>query len=78
MKCHVTAPLNFLLFVSVLQIVRSIGPLEYILNTPSHHRVHHGNSLHMIDTVYSASKQNVVKILMKMRNERILSLAGVF
>ena len=53
-------------------------PLEYILNTPSHHRVHHGNSLHMIETVYSASKQNMVKILIKMRNERILSLAGVF
>ena len=25
------------------EIVRSLGPLEYILNTPSHHRVHHGN-----------------------------------
>lgn len=26
------------------QIVRSLGPLEYILNTPSHHRVHHGKN----------------------------------
>ena len=25
------------------EVVRSLGPLEYILNTPSHHRVHHGN-----------------------------------
>ena len=25
------------------EIVRTLGPLEYILNTPSHHRVHHGN-----------------------------------
>ena len=25
------------------EIVRSLGPLEYIFNTPSHHRVHHGN-----------------------------------
>ena len=24
------------------EIVRSLGPLEYIFNTPSHHRVHHG------------------------------------
>ena len=25
------------------EIVRSLGPLEYIFNNPSHHRVHHGN-----------------------------------
>lgn len=25
------------------EIVRCLGPLEYIFNTPSHHRVHHGN-----------------------------------
>ena len=24
------------------EVVRYIGPLEYILNTASHHRVHHG------------------------------------
>ena len=24
------------------EIVKSIGPLEYVLNTASHHRVHHG------------------------------------
>lgn len=24
------------------QIIRTLGPLEVILNTPSHHRVHHG------------------------------------
>ena len=23
-------------------VVSNIGPLEWILNTPSHHRVHHG------------------------------------
>ena len=26
------------------EMVKSIGPLEYILNTASHHRVHHGSS----------------------------------
>lgn len=24
------------------EVVPSLGPLEYVLNTPSHHRVHHG------------------------------------
>lgn len=24
------------------EAIKSLGPLEYILNTPSHHRVHHG------------------------------------
>jgi len=24
------------------EIIDDIGPLEWILNTPSHHRVHHG------------------------------------
>ena len=33
------------------EIVRSIGPLEYILNTPSHHRVHHGNLMFFLDCV---------------------------
>jgi alkylglycerol monooxygenase len=24
------------------ECISTLGPLEYILNTPSHHRVHHG------------------------------------
>lgn len=24
------------------EVIYKMGPLEYILNTPSHHRVHHG------------------------------------
>merc|ERR1711976_949910 len=28
-------------------------PLEFILNTPSHHRVHHGRNPHCIDTNYA-------------------------
>ena len=27
------------------ELVKDIGPLEYILNTPKHHRVHHGKSV---------------------------------
>ena len=27
------------------ELVKDLGPLEYILNTAKHHRVHHGNSV---------------------------------
>ena len=29
--------------------IRSLGPLEYVLNTPSHHRVHHGKNVRYLD-----------------------------
>jgi len=31
------------------ELVRSLGPLEWVLNTPSHHRVHHGSNARYID-----------------------------
>lgn len=31
------------------ETIRSLGPLEWILNTPSHHRVHHGANDEYID-----------------------------
>jgi len=31
------------------ELVRSLGPLEVVLNTPSHHRVHHGSNPRYID-----------------------------
>jgi len=31
------------------QLVRSLGPLEWVMNTPSHHRVHHGSNWQYID-----------------------------
>jgi sterol desaturase/sphingolipid hydroxylase (fatty acid hydroxylase superfamily) len=31
------------------ELVRSLGPFELVLNTPSHHRVHHGSNLRYID-----------------------------
>lgn len=31
------------------ELVRSMGPLEKVLNTPSHHRVHHGANAKYID-----------------------------
>ena len=34
------------------QIVGKLGPLEWILNTPSHHRVHHGANTEYIDKNY--------------------------
>jgi len=31
------------------ELVQSLGPLEFVLNTPSHHRVHHGSNQRYID-----------------------------
>jgi len=35
------------------EVVRSLGPLEYILNTASHHRVHHGANRYCLDKNYA-------------------------
>jgi len=35
------------------EMVKSIGPLEYILNTASHHRVHHGANRYCLDKNYA-------------------------
>ncbi|XP_029635337.1 alkylglycerol monooxygenase-like isoform X1 [Octopus sinensis] len=37
------------------EYIRSLGPLEHILNTPSHHRVHHGRNPYCIDKNYGGS-----------------------
>lgn len=37
------------------ELVGKLGPLEYILNTPSHHRVHHGSNLYCIDKNYGGT-----------------------
>jgi sterol desaturase/sphingolipid hydroxylase (fatty acid hydroxylase superfamily) len=34
------------------QIIGKLGPLEWIFNTPSHHRVHHGANKQYIDKNY--------------------------
>ena len=34
------------------EAVRSLGPLEWLLNTPSHHRVHHGSNPRYLDRNY--------------------------
>ena len=34
------------------QIVDKLGPLEWVFNTPSHHRVHHGSNKQYIDKNY--------------------------
>lgn len=31
------------------EVIRSLGPLEGVLNTPSHHRVHHGSNKQYLD-----------------------------
>ena len=35
-----------------LQTVGKLGPLEWFLSTPSHHRVHHGRNPYCIDKNY--------------------------
>lgn len=37
------------------QLIDTIGPLEYILNTASHHRVHHGRNPYCIDKNYAGT-----------------------
>ena len=34
------------------QIINKLGPLEWVFNTPSHHRVHHGSNAQYIDKNY--------------------------
>uniref|UniRef100_A0AAY4ENH3 Alkylglycerol monooxygenase n=1 Tax=Denticeps clupeoides TaxID=299321 RepID=A0AAY4ENH3_9TELE len=37
------------------EVVRDLGPLEWVLNTPSHHRVHHGRNPYCIDKNYGGT-----------------------
>lgn len=34
------------------ELIRTLGPLEWVLNTPSHHRVHHGSNEIYLDKNY--------------------------
>ncbi|XP_044734945.1 alkylglycerol monooxygenase-like [Chrysoperla carnea] len=34
------------------EVIKSIGPLEYIFNCPKHHRVHHGSNVYCLDKNY--------------------------
>ncbi|XP_055901651.1 alkylglycerol monooxygenase-like isoform X1 [Biomphalaria glabrata] len=34
-------------------VIHHLGPLEYVLNTPSHHRVHHGRNPNYVDKNYA-------------------------
>ena len=35
------------------EVVKDIGPLEYVLNTAKHHRVHHGSNRYCLDKNYA-------------------------
>ncbi|KYO26742.1 alkylglycerol monooxygenase isoform X1 [Alligator mississippiensis] len=37
------------------EVIDNLGPLEWILNTPSHHRVHHGRNPYCIDKNYGGT-----------------------
>ncbi|XP_028985544.1 alkylglycerol monooxygenase isoform X2 [Betta splendens] len=34
------------------ELIRDLGPLEWVFNTPKHHRVHHGRNIYCIDKNY--------------------------
>jgi len=36
------------------QLVKSIGPLEHIFNSPKHHHVHHGSNRYCLDKNYGS------------------------
>ncbi|XP_061443133.1 alkylglycerol monooxygenase isoform X2 [Rhineura floridana] len=37
------------------EVIKNLGPLEFLLNTPSHHRVHHGRNRYCIDKNYGGT-----------------------
>ncbi|CAD5125186.1 DgyrCDS13427 [Dimorphilus gyrociliatus] len=37
------------------ELIDTLGPLEWIMNTPSHHRVHHGRNPYCIDKNYAGT-----------------------
>ncbi|MBY0588919.1 sterol desaturase family protein [bacterium] len=37
------------------RLVKKLGPIEWVLNTPSHHRVHHGRNLQYLDKNYGGT-----------------------
>lgn len=39
-------------FIQHTEVIPKLGPLEWIVNTPSHHRVHHGSNPQYIDKNY--------------------------
>lgn len=39
-------------FIQHTQIIPKLGPIEWVVNTPSHHRVHHGSNPQYIDKNY--------------------------
>jgi sterol desaturase/sphingolipid hydroxylase (fatty acid hydroxylase superfamily) len=40
-------------FFTHTEFIDRMGPLEWVLNTPSHHRVHHGTNLQYLDRNYA-------------------------
>ncbi|KAF7252851.1 Alkylglycerol monooxygenase [Varanus komodoensis] len=49
------AVLNVKLYDTSVKVINNLGPLEFILNTPSHHRVHHGRNPYCIDKNYGGT-----------------------
>lgn len=48
---HIQLNLLFQFWIHT-ELIKDLGPLEWIFNTPKHHRVHHGRNLYCIDKNY--------------------------
>lgn len=42
-------------FVCHTRLIGKLGPIEWVFNTPSHHRVHHGRNLKYLDKNYAGT-----------------------
>ena len=54
-SCHLWKCIHAHYIFYIFQYIKTLGPLEYILNTPSHHRVHHGRNPYCIDKNYAGT-----------------------
>ncbi|XP_062421538.1 alkylglycerol monooxygenase [Pungitius pungitius] len=53
MQCRwVESIFNVVYVIVLIQLIRDLGPLEWVFNTPKHHRVHHGRNEYCIDKNY--------------------------
>lgn len=44
------------------ETIKTLGPLEYIFNTPQHHRVHHGQEMRFYYVLYALAPNKTIVI----------------
>ena len=53
-RAHKTFNLLYQFWIHT-RLIGTLGPLEWVLNTPSHHRVHHGRNPYCIDKNFAGT-----------------------